>query len=130
MIKQNNMVLVVDNLPQTLAIVDVKDYFARDATQEIASVLLQKTQGGHRASIKYNCPSACEKALRRFDAASFRGRKLACRIEDIYSTTEHTTVDASTSVAKTWATPSTEWAPRGVIIEVHDATCVRWEART
>lgn len=128
MVTEPTMALVVENLPQTLAIVDVKDFFARDATDKIASVVLRKTPGGHRACVKYSCSQACTEALERFNTSSFRGKRLACKIEDVETEKEFDERRIVTSEAKQWSTPSTEWAPRGAIVETNEATCVLWRA--
>jgi len=127
MTRGSSMVLSVHNLPQNVAIVDVKDYFAREAKEQISSVLLHKVSGSQHASIRYSSIEACEKAMARFNGSTFRGSPVSCKIEDIQP--EHGfDKEVVPPSAKRWPTPSTEWAPQGVIIQEDGSDLVFWRA--
>jgi len=127
--KQNDTKLAVENLPESIAIVDVKDFFARDMKRDISSVLLQTNSSGRRAWIGYRSAQACEDALQRFNGASLHGKKLACKLEK--DTSQRQSVksgEAGKPISNRWATPATEWAPSGTIVEKDASGSVLWQA--
>ncbi|KAI9042218.1 putative YT521-B-like splicing factor [Aspergillus affinis] len=76
--KQSGHALWVGNLPPGATIVDLKDYFSRDATKDVESVFL--ISKSNCAFINYKTESACNTALERFNDSRFHGARLVCRL--------------------------------------------------
>lgn len=76
--KQSGYALWVGNLPPSVAIVDVKDYFSQGAKGDIQSIrLLSRT---NCAFVNYSTEGACEAASRRFDDSRMLGFRISCRV--------------------------------------------------
>ncbi|KAK1140633.1 hypothetical protein N8T08_010030 [Aspergillus melleus] len=76
--KQSGHALWVGNLPPGATIVDLKDYFSRDATKDVESVFL--ISKSNCAFINYKTEAACSTALGRFNDSRFHGARLVCRL--------------------------------------------------
>ncbi|KAH8432562.1 putative YT521-B-like splicing factor [Aspergillus melleus] len=76
--KQSGHALWVGNLPPGATIVDLKDYFSRDATKDVESVFL--ISKSNCAFINYKTEAACNTALERFNDSRFHGARLVCRL--------------------------------------------------
>jgi RNA recognition motif-containing protein len=76
--KQSGFALWCGNLPAQTNIVDLKDHFSRDATNEIESVFL--IAKSNCAFINYKTEESCTSALTRFHESRFQGAKLVCRL--------------------------------------------------
>ncbi|PWY64476.1 hypothetical protein BO70DRAFT_375160 [Aspergillus heteromorphus CBS 117.55] len=76
--KQSGNALWVGNLPPGTSIVDLKDYFSRDATKELESVFL--IPKSNCAFINYKTAISCSAALSRFNDSRFQGARLVCRL--------------------------------------------------
>jgi RNA recognition motif-containing protein len=66
------------NLPARTNINELKDHFARDATDEIESVFL--ISKSNCAFVNYKTEEACRAAQARFHDSRFQGAKLVCRL--------------------------------------------------
>ena len=76
--KQSGHALWVGNLPPGANVVDLKDHFSRDATNEILSVFL--ISKSNCAFVNYKTEEACAKAVERFNESRFQGVRLLCRL--------------------------------------------------
>jgi hypothetical protein len=76
--KQSGNALWCGNLPAQTNISELKDYFSREATQDIESVFL--ISKSNCAFINYKSEESCGAALTRFHDSRFRGAKLVCRL--------------------------------------------------
>ncbi|OJJ43001.1 hypothetical protein ASPZODRAFT_40126, partial [Penicilliopsis zonata CBS 506.65] len=75
--KQSGHALWVGNLPPSANVVDLKDHFSRDATNDIESVFL--ISKSNCAFVNYKTEEACGVALARFHDSMFQGVRLVCR---------------------------------------------------
>lgn len=76
--KQSGHALWVGNLPPGTQIVDLKDHFSREATEDIESVFL--ISKSNCAFVNYKTEEACAAAMTRFHDSRFRGVRLVCRL--------------------------------------------------
>ena len=76
--KQSGHALWVGNLPPGTNIVDLKDYFSKDATDEIESVFL--ISKSNCAFVNYKSEESCQAAMNRFHETRFQGVRLVCRL--------------------------------------------------
>ncbi|KAK2788917.1 hypothetical protein FQN52_006450 [Onygenales sp. PD_12] len=88
--KQSGHALWVGNLPSRASIVDLKDHFSRDATEEIESVFL--ISNSNCAFVNYKTEIACVSALARFHDSRFQGVRLVCRLRRTGSGDGHKTL--------------------------------------
>ncbi|KPI45677.1 Zinc finger CCCH domain-containing protein 45 [Cyphellophora attinorum] len=76
--RQSGFALWVGNLPPGTNIVDLKDYFSRDATEDIESVFL--ISKSNCAFVNYKSEESCQAAMGRFHETRFQGVRLVCRL--------------------------------------------------
>ncbi|KAJ9605210.1 hypothetical protein H2200_010600 [Cladophialophora chaetospira] len=76
--KQSGHALWVGNLPPATHIIDLKDHFARDATDDIESVFL--ISKSNCAFVNYKTEASCAAAMTRFHDSRFQGVRLVCRL--------------------------------------------------
>jgi RNA recognition motif-containing protein len=76
--KQSGHALWVGNLPPATHIIDLKDHFAKDATEDIESVFL--ISKSNCAFVNYKTESSCAAAMTRFHDSKFQGVRLVCRL--------------------------------------------------
>ncbi|KAL4811557.1 YT521-B-like domain-containing protein [Aspergillus unguis] len=76
--KQSGNALWVGNLAPGTSIVELKDHFSQDATQDLESVFL--ISRSNCAFVNYKSEEACIKALSRFHDTRLRGARLVCRV--------------------------------------------------
>lgn len=76
--KQSGHALWVGNLPPGASVVDLKDHFSRDATNDIESVFL--ISKSNCAFVNYKTEAACTAAMARFHDSRFQGVRLVCRL--------------------------------------------------
>lgn len=76
--KQSGNALWVGNLPPGANIVDLKDHFSRDCTNEIESVFL--ISKSNCAFVNYKTEAGCASAMTRFHESKFNGARLVCRL--------------------------------------------------
>jgi RNA recognition motif-containing protein len=76
--KQSGHALWCGNLPAQTHIMELKDYFSREATDDIESVFL--ISKSNCAFINYKSEGSCAAALTRFHDSRFQGAKLVCRL--------------------------------------------------
>ncbi|KAL4919391.1 YT521-B-like domain-containing protein [Aspergillus aurantiobrunneus] len=76
--KQSGHALWVGNLAPSTNIVELKDYFSREATKDLESVFL--ISRSNCAFVNYNTEEACLRALSRFHDTRLRGARLVCRV--------------------------------------------------
>lgn len=76
--KQSGHALWVGNLPPGAHIIDLKDHFSRDATDDIESVFL--ISKSNCAFVNYRTESSCAAAMSRFHDSRFHGVRLVCRL--------------------------------------------------
>ncbi|CAL5867765.1 uncharacterized protein PFLUO_LOCUS1985 [Penicillium psychrofluorescens] len=76
--KQSGHALWVGNLPTGTGVLDLKDHFAQDATEDIESVFL--ISKSNCAFVNYKSATACATALQRFHDSRFHGVRLVCRL--------------------------------------------------
>lgn len=76
--KQSGYAMWCGNLPAQTNIVELKDHFSRDATNDIESVFL--ISKSNCAFINYKTEESCAAALARFHDSRFHGAKLVCRL--------------------------------------------------
>lgn len=79
--KQSGHALWVGNLPPATTVIELKDYFAREATRNIESVFL--ISKSNCAFVNYKSELACSAAMTRFHDSRFRGVRLVCRLRRI-----------------------------------------------
>ncbi|KAL1968468.1 hypothetical protein VTN77DRAFT_1678 [Rasamsonia byssochlamydoides] len=76
--KQSGHALWVGNIPPGANVVDLKDHFCRDATNDIESVFL--ISKSNCAFVNYKTEAACNAAMARFHDSRFHGARLVCRL--------------------------------------------------
>lgn len=76
--KQSGHALWVGNLPAGTQVVDLKDYFSRDARNDIESVFL--ISKSNCAFVNYRTEQACNEAMTRFHDSRFQNTRLVCRL--------------------------------------------------
>ncbi|KAJ5732807.1 hypothetical protein N7493_004288 [Penicillium malachiteum] len=76
--KQSGHALWVGNLPPGANVIDLKDHFSQEATNDIESVFL--ISKSNCAFVNYKSASACAVALGRFHDSRFQGVRLVCRL--------------------------------------------------
>ncbi|KAL4781159.1 YT521-B-like domain-containing protein [Aspergillus varians] len=76
--KQSGNALWVGNLAPGTNIVELKDYFSQDATDDLESVFL--ISRSNCAFVNYKTEEACLGALSRFHDTRLRGARLVCRV--------------------------------------------------
>ncbi|KFZ11531.1 hypothetical protein V502_07503 [Pseudogymnoascus sp. VKM F-4520 (FW-2644)] len=76
--KQSGHALWVGNLPPGASVVDLKDHFAQDATEDILSVFLISKSSC--AFVNYKTEEACAAAMTRFHDSRLKGVRLVCRL--------------------------------------------------
>ncbi|KZF26894.1 hypothetical protein L228DRAFT_21212 [Xylona heveae TC161] len=76
--KQSGHALWVGNLPPGTIVTDLKDHFAREATQDIESVFL--ISKSNCAFVNYKTEATCAAAMARFHDSRFQGVRLVCRL--------------------------------------------------
>ncbi|KFZ14398.1 hypothetical protein V501_03271 [Pseudogymnoascus sp. VKM F-4519 (FW-2642)] len=76
--KQSGHALWVGNLPPGARVVDLKDHFAQDATEDILSVFLISKSSC--AFVNYKTEEACAAAMARFHDSRLKGVRLVCRL--------------------------------------------------
>ncbi|KAF7188240.1 30-kDa cleavage and polyadenylation specificity factor 30 [Pseudocercospora fuligena] len=76
--KQSGHALWVGNLPPAAQVLDLKDHFSRDATNDIESVFL--IAKSNCAFVNYKTEAACTAAMNRFHDSRFHGVRLVCRL--------------------------------------------------
>ncbi|KXS95963.1 hypothetical protein AC578_8099 [Pseudocercospora eumusae] len=76
--KQSGHALWVGNLPPAAQVMDLKDHFSRDATNDIESVFL--IAKSNCAFVNYKTEAACTAAMNRFHDSRFHGVRLVCRL--------------------------------------------------
>lgn len=76
--KQSGHALWVGNLPPGATVLDLKDHFSRDATNDIESVFL--ISKSNCAFVNYKSEAACATAMTRFHDSRFQGVRLVCRL--------------------------------------------------
>ena len=83
--KQSGHALWVGNLPPAATVMDLKDHFSRDATNEIESLFL--ISKSNCAFVNYSSEKASLAALNRFHDSRFHGVRLVCRLRRGSTTT-------------------------------------------
>jgi RNA recognition motif-containing protein len=68
----------VGNLPPQTHIVDLKDHFSKEATDDIESVFL--ISKSNCAFVNYKSEASCAAAMTRFHDSRFHGVRLVCRL--------------------------------------------------
>ncbi|KAJ5780854.1 Nucleotide-binding alpha-beta plait [Penicillium paradoxum] len=76
--KQSGHALWVGNLPPGANVMDLKDHFSQDATNDIESVFL--ISKSNCAFVNYKSAAACVAALARFHDSRFQGVRVVCRL--------------------------------------------------
>ncbi|KAJ5425485.1 hypothetical protein N7465_000555 [Penicillium sp. CMV-2018d] len=76
--KQSGHALWVGNLPPGANVVDLKDHFSQEATNDIESVFL--ISKSNCAFVNYKSAAACVAALARFHDSRFQGVRVVCRL--------------------------------------------------
>ena len=76
--RQSGHALWVGNLPPATHIIDLKDHFSRDATEDIESVFL--ISKSNCAFVNYKTDASCAAAMSRFHDSRFQGVRLVCRL--------------------------------------------------
>ena len=76
--KQSGHALWVGNLPTGAQVVDLKEYFSKDAKNDIESVFL--ISKSNCAFVNYRTEEACSAAMVRFHDSRFQNTKLVCRL--------------------------------------------------
>lgn len=76
--KQSGHALWVGNLPPGANVMDLRDHFAQDATNDIESVFL--ISKSNCAFVNYKSAAAQAAALARFHDSRFQGVRLVCRL--------------------------------------------------
>lgn len=76
--KQSGHALWVGNLPPGASVIELKDHFSKDATDDIESVFL--ISKSNCAFVNYKSAPACATALARFHDSRFQGVRLVCRL--------------------------------------------------
>jgi hypothetical protein len=68
----------VGNLPPSTQVVDLKDYFSREATEDIESVFF--IPKSNCAFVNYKTETSCASAMSRFHDSRYQGVRLVCRL--------------------------------------------------
>ncbi|KAJ5154062.1 Nucleotide-binding alpha-beta plait [Penicillium coprophilum] len=110
--KQSGHALWVGNLPPGANVVDLKDHFSQDATNDIESVFL--ISKSNCAFVNYKSAAACVAALARFHDSRFQGVRVVCRLRKGF------TAPGSGSVGV--AGPMVNHAPRPRLEDIATAT--------
>lgn len=76
--KQSGHALWVGNLPPGASVMDLKDHFSRDATEDIESLFL--ISKSNCAFVNYRSEAACIAAMNRFHDSRFQSVRLVCRL--------------------------------------------------
>ena len=76
--KQSGHALWVGNLPPGANILDLKDHFSRDASEDVESVFL--ISKSNCAFVNYRSEESCTAAMSRFHDSRFHGVRLVCRL--------------------------------------------------
>ncbi len=76
--KQSGHALWVGNLPPGTNVVDLKDHFSKEATEDIESVFL--ISKSNCAFVNYRSEESCAAAMNRFHDSRFGGVRLVCRL--------------------------------------------------
>ncbi|KIW17813.1 hypothetical protein PV08_05008 [Exophiala spinifera] len=76
--RQSGHALWVGNLPPSTHIIDLKDHFSKDATEDIESVFL--ISKSNCAFVNYKSEASCAAAMARFHDSRFQGVRLVCRL--------------------------------------------------
>jgi YT521-B-like domain/RNA recognition motif. (a.k.a. RRM, RBD, or RNP domain) len=76
--KQSGHALWVGNLPPATNVIDLKDHFSREATEDIESVFL--ISKSNCAFVNYKTEQSCAAAMARFHDSRFQGVRLVCRL--------------------------------------------------
>ncbi|KAI9714485.1 MAG: hypothetical protein M1820_000446 [Bogoriella megaspora] len=76
--KQSGHALWVGNLPPGTTVLELKDHFSRDATQDIESLFL--ISKSNCAFVNYRTEASCVAAMHRFHDSRFNGVRLVCRL--------------------------------------------------
>ncbi|KAI9717550.1 MAG: hypothetical protein M1812_004691 [Candelaria pacifica] len=76
--KQSGYALWVGNLPPGTNVVDLKDHFSKEATEDIESVFL--ISKSNCAFVNYRSEESCAAAMSRFHDSRFGGVRLVCRL--------------------------------------------------
>ncbi|KAI9749360.1 MAG: hypothetical protein M1815_002575 [Lichina confinis] len=84
--KQSGHALWVGNLPPATNIIELKDYFSREATNDIESVFL--ISKSNCAFVNYKTEEACATAMTRFHNSGFKGVRLVCRLRRTAKTSD------------------------------------------
>ncbi|RMY27192.1 hypothetical protein D0866_10315 [Hortaea werneckii] len=101
--KQAGHALWVGNLPPAASILDLKDHFSYNATQDIVSLFL--ITKSNCAFVNYRTEAACIAAMNRFHDSRFHGVRLVCRLK------RGSTTDLSTSRTSRLSTSPAATAP-------------------
>ncbi|CAK1368025.1 hypothetical protein CB0940_11275 [Cercospora beticola] len=101
--KQSGHALWVGNLPPAAAVVDLKDHFSRDATDDIESVFL--IAKSNCAFVNYRTEAACVAAMNRFHDSRFHGVRLVCRLRRGTASTAATPTDTQSESQSAAQTP-------------------------
>ncbi|KAM3415055.1 hypothetical protein BST61_g10190 [Cercospora zeina] len=101
--KQSGHALWVGNLPPAAAVVDLKDHFSRDATEDIESVFL--IAKSNCAFVNYRTEAACVAAMNRFHDFRFHGVRLVCRLRRGAASTAATPTEGQSESLSTAAAP-------------------------
>lgn len=101
--KQLGHALWVSNLPPGTNVVDLKDHFSRDATEDIESVFL--ISKSNCAFVNYKSVSACTAAMGRLHDSRFQGVRLVCRFRRGAAAPADTPTGPSASQPSTPAEP-------------------------
>lgn len=102
--KQSGHALWVGNLPAGTQVVDLKDYFSRDARNDIESVFL--ISKSNCAFVNYRTEQACNEAMARFHDSRFQNTRLVCRLRR--NSAASSTVGAATPPPEPSTDPSAQ----------------------
>ncbi|KAH8145609.1 uncharacterized protein LAJ45_10410 [Morchella importuna] len=89
--KQSGHALWVGNLPAGTQVMDLKEYFSREAKDDIESVFL--ISKSNCAFVNYRTELSCAQAMERFHDSRFQNTRLVCRLRRSSATS---TVGAAT----------------------------------
>ena len=78
--RQSGFALWVGNLPPGATVIDLKDHFSREATNDIESLRIMSKS--NCAFVNYRTRASCEAARLRFHESRFHGQRLACRFRN------------------------------------------------
>jgi RNA recognition motif-containing protein len=107
----------VGNLPPGANVIDLKEHFSSEATNDILSVFL--ISKSNCAFVNYKTEESCSTAMTRFHDSRFNGMRLVCRLR-------RSSVNASTGVP---TGPSAASGPQLAVVEpVSEPESVNQEA--